>query len=741
MTQTVHYGQNFDPTSVFVDDVYLEVVPPQAYFQGVPTSVFGTVGTASWGAKNVAQLISAPSEIVSHFGGNVDANDDHDLCWDLSVAINQGGQNAGLVGYGIRVSDGTDVEASLNLMDSAAPGESATLGGTLTTGNVVNLKLINPNFAGGFYIVQFAVTGSESTLTLLATAIKDAINADSVLIAAGFTAESSGAVLSFSWPYTLGAIIFDKSVNGVTTATVGGTATTGNILYLTVIDENLVGGQLTVSYTVQGGDTTTTIATGLKDAINAEGELDDIGVSATSSGAVVSITSTSTEQTTYTRDVGAGTATISFGGGATETVTYADLTLLGAVLTARHSGIKGNEINVSLQAGSQSDTCTVVITPFDGAGPSEIFADLPTTASTFWVALVNAINMGQSSSRPPSQWVVGSDASVSAVAPLFGTFLLAGGTDGRSGVTAGDLLGSETGGEDAGASGIYCLGNDLDFPASVCWLAGVTDASVYPALASFAINNNTFALGTFAAAQTVAQVVASKLSYGIADYHFGYVYQWVYLFDTFNNITRLCPPLAVAGGSIATLAPEQSPFNKKVQSVIGTERNNPYSGNTRFSNAELAQLAKTGIMLLSNPIPGFRAFGFRNGYNSVGNKQPTSVVEYSRLTNFLVQSNGQVLGQFEGRLQGQGPNDPLRAEVSATLNQFYGALKAQGRIDDFSVICNNTNNSPASIAQHVLRISESVRYLASVLTIFAQIQGGTTVQTLANQVAPTIPGT
>ncbi|HEY9775912.1 MAG TPA: hypothetical protein V6C81_19270 [Planktothrix sp.] len=90
---------------------------------------------------------------------------------------------------------------------------------------------------------------------------------------------------------------------GTCTATVGGTITAGNTVTITTHDPALAGGQKSDTYTVVSGDTTTTIATGLKNLINADTSLQAIGVSATSSGAVVTMSSTSTS------------------GGATETLT------------------------------------------------------------------------------------------------------------------------------------------------------------------------------------------------------------------------------------------------------------------------------------------------------------------------------------------------------------------------------------------------------------------------------------
>ena len=85
----------------------------------------------------------------------------------------------------------------------------------------------------------------------------------------------------------------------VTTAYVGGTVTTSDVLTLTAYDPSLGGGSESVSYTVTGGDTLTSNPTALKNAINADSNLSGIGVSATSSAAVITITSSASHATSF----------------------------------------------------------------------------------------------------------------------------------------------------------------------------------------------------------------------------------------------------------------------------------------------------------------------------------------------------------------------------------------------------------------------------------------------------------
>lgn len=123
-------------------------------------------------------------------------------------------------------------------------------------------------------------------------------------------------------------------VNASATATIGGTVTTGDVVTLTFINDQLELLQ-PISYTVAGGDTLTTIATHLTSAINANASLSGtaIGMAATSSGAVITITQPgSIANQTFMQSAvsGAATETVSFapttgylaGGGGTAGITW-----------------------------------------------------------------------------------------------------------------------------------------------------------------------------------------------------------------------------------------------------------------------------------------------------------------------------------------------------------------------------------------------------------------------------------
>lgn len=78
----------------------------------------------------------------------------------------------------------------------------------------------------------------------------------------------------------------------------------------------------------------------------------------------------------------------------------------GAVLTAKYTGTTGNTLQAQITAGSVSGTYNLVI-GLPGS-VSETFSNIGGSGATFWTNLINAVNMGQSGYRGPSELVVAS---------------------------------------------------------------------------------------------------------------------------------------------------------------------------------------------------------------------------------------------------------------------------------------------------------------------------------------------
>lgn len=122
-------------TALAAPNVYVQIVPPKTrYINGVPTDIYGLVGIASWGPKNSPTLVGSPSEAQRLFG--VQQVRKYDLASAIAIGFQVGAYNQRIV----RVTDGTDLAATANLMDiNAVPAIGATLTGiyTGTVGNTI----------------------------------------------------------------------------------------------------------------------------------------------------------------------------------------------------------------------------------------------------------------------------------------------------------------------------------------------------------------------------------------------------------------------------------------------------------------------------------------------------------------------------------------------------------------------------------------------------------------------------
>lgn len=406
----------------------------------------------------------------------------------------------------------------------------------------------------------------------------------------------------------------------------------------------------------------------------------------------------------------------------------------GLTLSAINTGSLGNAFSVVLAQGSRSNTTSVSLIPFAGLTP-ELFPNLPN--ADFWNSLYSALQNGISNVRGPSSLVVPTltASSSGTTGPALGSFSFAGGTDGRSGVTAQDLVGSAA---SFPMSGLNAM-QSLNPPISVAWVVGSTDSAIYPEIQAFGDAASVWCLGTLPSGLSTQEAVTEAQTQAIEDANFSYAKDFIYWYDPINAVVRFLPPTAAIGGRVAALPPQSNPGNVPVYGVIGTERSSPYTGEQPYHSTEIGLLANAGIMVIANPIPAGKVFGIRSGTTTaIMNPalQAESVVEYARVTNFLGQSLSQVMGIYADKLQGNGPNDPLRQAVRQSLKNFLGSLVGSV-IEDYLVTCTyqatgvagNGINTAQSVAQHFLYAMVQAKYLSSARFFILAIQGGTTVVT------------
>lgn len=629
-------ANSFNPAAVNADDLYIVIVNPPSYIRGIATDVIGIVGTASWGPVNAAVHGGSAQDLANTFGpiSTASLTDPYDMATDAAVAFGQqNGGGSSIEGYGVRVTDGTDVAASAALTGvTTAAAQIATVGGTITTGDTVALTATSTALTGSPVVVTYTVKSSD-TLTSVAAGLVALLNATPALIAAGVNASNVAGVITIYAPSTLSqAITWSKTATGTETIT---------------------------------------LSTG----------------SASTAG---------------------GTA------------------------TAIYTGSLGNQVSIRFITGAQTGGITASVSP--PSGLAEVYPNLP--ATNFWAAFALALAFGISGVRAPSGLIRLTSVNGAVGTPTAGTLItLTGGTDGRAGVTTANLVGNDT---ITPKTGMYAL-RSQNPAVGIVWLVGVTDSTAWPSLLAFGNTEGASTLAAFPIGTSTATATAAVASNGLHDPSFTYTKDWVYFFDSINNLTRPISPNAFIGGTWAGLGPQFSPSNTPVNLVLGTDRSPPNQVGAPYTDSEIGQLATAGIMFITNPIPAGSQWGIREGQSTSLNAV-TQPVEYWRMTSYLARSFNSSMGKFIGQLQSQQPNDPLRQAVRLSLNNFLTTLVGLNQIDDFVVICGfsaSTSaapglgiNTPTSVSQHYLYAMVQVRYLSSVRFFILSLQGGTTVVTV-----------
>ncbi|MGJ7529852.1 phage tail sheath C-terminal domain-containing protein [Variovorax sp. GB1P17] len=387
-------------------------------------------------------------------------------------------------------------------------------------------------------------------------------------------------------------------------------------------------------------------------------------------------------------------------------------------LTAKYTGTLGNGLVASTAPGSAASTSRITI-GMPGQVP-EVFDNIPGTGNALWVNMAAAINNGTNGLRGASRYVVAS-AGAGVAALVTASYALAGGTDG-AGIAATNLVGADTGTR----TGMYALRGT---GTSIAALADCDTSTTWTTQVSFGFSEGIYMIGVGPAGDTISNATTVKATAGIDAYPFKLLQgDWILWADPVAQLTRLVSPQGFALGRLANLSPEQSSLNKPLFGIVGTQRSQLTQ---LYGSAELQALGQAGIDLICNPIPAGNVFGARFGHNSSSNPVINGD-NYTRMTNYLAYTFNAGMGLYIGQLQSIQPNDPLRRKVAATLSAFLQAMKDQGQIDDFSVICDTSNNKPDRIALGYLQADVKVRYLAVVEKFIINLEGGQSV-TVARQ--------
>jgi phage tail sheath protein FI len=402
--------------------------------------------------------------------------------------------------------------------------------------------------------------------------------------------------------------------------------------------------------------------------------------------------------------------------------------------TAAYTGSLGNQLAVTISAGSMANTWRVVVS-LPGFTP-ETFDNLASglTGNAIWVAIASAINNGVSALRPASKLITAA-ALAGTAAPVAGTTLFSTGTlgtDGVTGLTDQSLVGVD--GLGSVRTGMYVLRGQ---GCSIAFLQDVTTVSTFTTQVAFGLSEQIYMIGVTAAGDSVTTAPAIKAGAGIDSYAFKYMFgDWLYWYDQVNLITRLVSPQGFIAGRLANMSPEQSSLNKQMYGIIGSQKNGLVgtAQDTNYSVAELQALATAGIDVIANPQPGGSYWGARIGHNSSSNAAINGD-NYTRLTNYLAVSLGAGMGQYVGQLVNQG----LFQQVRATLNSFLASMLQQGLLGTlvvgqrpYNVICDLTNNPASRTGLGYVQADVAVTYQAINEKFIINIQGGQTVVALAS---------
>jgi hypothetical protein len=168
----IYQSGSLNTTALTAPDLYVQVVAPKTrYINGVATDGLGIVGIGSWGPVNSAFLIGSDTDQALYLGSPQVRK--YDLSTAVSISLQLGATNLNCV----RVTDGTDVAASITLKDVAStPATGMTLTaiytGTrgnsiqaaITAGTAVNSYKLTINLPGQSAEVFDNITGTGAAL-------------------------------------------------------------------------------------------------------------------------------------------------------------------------------------------------------------------------------------------------------------------------------------------------------------------------------------------------------------------------------------------------------------------------------------------------------------------------------------------------------------------------------------------------------------------------------------------------
>ena len=392
----------------------------------------------------------------------------------------------------------------------------------------------------------------------------------------------------------------------------------------------------------------------------------------------------------------------------------------GLTLTAFYTGITGNSLVATVSQGSSYNSVnpTFKLTIVMPNGVPEVYDNIGGTGLAFWQNMVNAVNLGLSNIRGPSQLCVAT-IGTSTNLPALATYTLTGGTNGNTTITSSVLIGQDT----VPRKGMYALRNTGTSIASLC---DCDDSTTYSTQIAYGLSEGTYMMMIGPVGQSISAAITAKQTAGIDSFSAKLLLgDWLYWKDTYNNQLRLVSPQAAVGGLLSNLSPQFSSLNKQIQGIVGTQKS--YANQT-YSSADLQSLAGAGIDVIANPCPGGQYFGVRLGRNASSNAV-THGDNYTRMTNYIAYTLNSAMGMYVGRLQ----TVTQRLNAKNTIQTFLSNMEQQNMIGDvnggpsYSVVLDSSNNPSSRVALGYMQSDVKVIYLSVIEYFLINVEGGQSV--------------
>lgn len=749
---TVIQSGSINTTALQVPDLYVQIIPPNnAFINGVPTNIIGMVGTASWGPVNSPSVVGNLNQYVQKFGPVL--TNKYDMGTHVALACLQFANNFRCV----RITDGTDVAATIPVVDTAgSPVTGLTLTAlyTGTVGNTITalvsagsssnnsaatykLTLVVPNglpevfdniggvgaqiwanMANAVNLGQSGIRGPSklcvaSLASFLSGVTITANGSYATKPTIGTTGNGSGATFAA----TMKAVSATPAVAGSgyasadTITPTGGSHTINSIL--TVATTKLV------SLAVNAGGSNFSVGDTITLAGGVFGTAAVVTVSAVSSGAITAVTisnagSYTTNTTTFTQG-----STSGVGSGATF-----------------NTGVFGvNTVTVSTPgAYTTLPSSPVAQGATSGSGTGATFTML-------WGVLSVAVTAGGSGYDSTSALSVtggggtggalGTLSISSANAPKLQSYLLAGGTNGSTTINGSVMLGQDV----VPRKGMYALRNT---GASIVDLCDCDDNTTFSTQIAYGLSEGAYMQLVGPAGESIDSAAAVRQTLGIDSYAFKQIVgDWLYWLDTYNSQMRVVSPQGAFAGLLANLSPEQSSLNKPIQGIAGTQKS---YANQIYSSADLQEMASNGLDVIANPVPGGKYFGVRLGRNGSSN----AVIHgdhYTRLTNYIAYSLNSAMGLYVGQLQ----TVTERLNAKNTIQAFLSNMQQQNMIGDvnggrpYSVVLDASNNPSSRVALGYQQADVKVVYWSVVEYFIVNVEGGQSVSIQRQATLPNLP--